>query len=148
MRTVALLAVVLATSVVAARADDNSLQSSGCAPIRQIVFANGSTKAVVKDVLTRTETRCYAFSARTGQELRVRLASESDNVLFAIYQPGWNLKKGDDDIGQLGQPLKGATLDDEADHYSGRLPVSGSYLLVVGLLRGGAGDYSAMLSIH
>ncbi len=103
---------------------------------------------MIKDVLARTETRCYDFFARTGQELGIRLASESGNVLFAVFQPGWDLKKGDDDIQQLGVPLKGAALDDETNHFSGRLPVSGNYLLVVGLLRGGAGDYSTTLSIH
>ncbi len=149
MRTMAeALVVVLTVSAFAARADDNSLQSSGCAPVRQITFRKGTTEAVVKDVLGRTETRCYDFFARTGQELAVRLASESGNVLFAIYQPGWNLKKGDDDVQQLEVPLKGAALDDEANHFSGHLPASGNYLLVVGLLRGGAGDYSTTISIR
>ena len=148
MRRILALAIVASASfAVEAQADDNSLQSSGCAPVRQIVFKRNTTQAVVRDVLARTETRCYTFSARTGQKLGVELASGSGNVLFAIYQPGWNLKKGDDDIRQLGVPLRGAALDDEISHFSGRLPVSGSYLLVVGLLRGGAGDYSTTLSI-
>jgi hypothetical protein len=56
----------------------------------------------------------------------VRISSLEDNAVFQIYVPGHE------------QTLDGAGEGDDATEWSGELPVSGDYRIVVGGTRGNA----------
>jgi hypothetical protein len=93
---------------------------------KRIRFARGSSSAVVEGAVIRGDMDRYILGARAGQEMTVSITSEEDNAVFHIYRPG--AKKG----------LEGAGEDQDATEWSGSLPVSGDYIIVVGGTRGNA----------
>jgi hypothetical protein len=58
--------------------------------------------------------------------MSVSISSLEDNAVFQIYEPGGN------------QALPGAGERDDAREWSGELPASGDYTIVVGGTRGNA----------
>jgi hypothetical protein len=122
---------------------------AGTAPKPEaIAFAKGSSGAVVKGAAARGERRYYALSAREGQELKAEVAAVEDNAAFALFEPGWRLvPDGDGIVDVKGKALPGAAAGEDAKRWSGRLPRSGSYLLVVGGTRGGT-EYTLRVSVR
>ncbi|MEW5928477.1 MAG: hypothetical protein AB1941_13495 [Gemmatimonadota bacterium] len=94
---------------------------------RRIRFARGATSAVVEGAVVRGERAVYLARARAGQRMNVRVTSPEDNAVFQLRGPGG--------VGTL----PGAGETDDATAWSGVLPRSGDYRIVVGGTRGNAG---------
>lgn len=110
----------------------------GAADARQapqrIRFARGSSSAMVRGAVVRGERAVYLVRARAGQRMRVRVASPEDNAIFQLYAPGG------------GGALPGAGEAADARAWSGVLPRSGDYRVVVGGTRGNA-SYTLRVAI-
>ena len=121
----ALLPVVLAVALGAAAQD---------AP-RRIRFARGGSSATVEGAVVRGERAVYLVGARAGQQMRVRVASPENNAVFQLHAPGGR------------GTLPGAGEADDATAWSGALPRTGDYRIVVGGTRGNA-SYSLHVAIR
>ena len=93
---------------------------------RPIRFARGATSAQLSGSLVRGETHRYSLTARATQQMRVRVRSAENNVVFQLYPPGSQ------------RALPGAGEGADARTWSGALPATGDYVLVVGSTRGNA----------
>lgn len=92
----------------------------------RLKFKRNQSSAVVEDAVIRGTTERYVVGARAGQRMDVRITSLENNAVFHILQPGGR------------RTLSGAGEMDDATRWSGRLPRSGDYTLVVGGTRGNA----------
>ena len=137
------LALVLAAPV---RAED-APANAGPIAIAPLSFKPGASSAVVSGSVVSPDRSIYAIGARAQQVLSVDIASKEDNAVFQIYQPPAKPERRDYGIEIVGEALKGAADGEDAKHWSGKLPVSGQYLVVVGPTRGNA-DYRLTVAIH
>ena len=110
--------------------------------ITPIQFARGASSAVVSGAAERGGRALYGFTARAGQRMILSVSAVENNAVFQVYRPGFAIAA--DDI--AGATLPGAGVDDDAAKWSGKLPVSGRYLIVVGPTRGNA-TYKLKLTI-
>jgi hypothetical protein len=101
---------------------------------RRVRFARGATSAVVEGAVIRGDRDRYVVAARAGQRLRLAITSLEDNAVFQLYAPGQ-------------RPLRGAGEADDARRWSGLLPRTGDYVVVVGGTRGNA-SYRLTVSIR
>lgn len=104
-------------------------------PERAIRFERGATSVVVPGALARGQLVRYRVRAREGQRMTVRVRSEENNAVFQLHGP------------RRTGPLPGARDGDDARRWSGRLPASGEYRIVVGATRGGA-EFDLHVSIR
>ncbi len=102
---------------------------------RRIRFARGSSSAVVEGAVPRGERAVYLVGARAGQQMRVRVVSPENNAVFQLHSP------------PKGAALRGAGETDDATAWSGTLPRSGDYRVVVGGTRGNA-SYTLHVAIR
>jgi hypothetical protein len=96
-----------------------------------------------------TDTRpAAARNDRDGQRLTVEQSDAPDtNIVFQIYQPPWRIVGSPDQMAVGGTTLPGTAEGEDARHFSGTLPATGDYLLVVGTSRG-SGAYRLRVEIH
>ncbi|HWQ33707.1 MAG TPA: hypothetical protein VNQ79_12710 [Blastocatellia bacterium] len=94
-------------------------------PVR-IRFARGADSVMLEGSVMRGERDRYLVKARARQVMTVSLTSAEDNAVFQIYRPGGR------------KTLAGAGEGEDARTWSGKLPMSGDYLIVVGGTRGNA----------
>ncbi len=90
---------------------------------RRIRFERGRTTKVIENAVVRGTRDRYLLRARAGQTLTVHITSLEDNAVFDIYRPGRR------------RILGGAQ---ETADWTGRLPVTGDYVISVGGTRGNA----------
>jgi hypothetical protein len=115
------------------------LVSAGAALIAQegvnkrVRFAPGHSSTVVKNAVVRGTRDRYVVGAKTGQTMTVSIRALEHNAVFSIAQPG-------------GKYLPRATEESDATKWSGKLPVSGDYVIEVGGTRGNA-NYSLTIAI-
>lgn len=102
---------------------------------RRIRFARGAISAVVEGAVVRGERAVYLAGARAGQRMRVQVTSPENNAVFQLRGPGG--------VGML----PGAGEGDDATAWSGVLPRSGDYRVVVGGTRGNA-EYRLRVEIR
>lgn len=131
-------AILIATALLIAPA-----AAQACGRPGTISFPRGATGAELQGGVARGETACWALQARAGQTLEATVASLENNAVFQIYQPGW--KAGRD--GVEGFALPGAAEGQDARQFTGTLPTTGRYLIVVGATRGGA-DYRLRVGVR
>ena len=93
---------------------------------KRVRFPRGETAAAIEGSVIRGERDTYLLGARAHQRMTVRITSVEDNAVFQIYQPGGK------------KTLEGAGETDDATSWSGELPASGDYQIVVGPTRGNA----------
>jgi hypothetical protein len=93
-------------------------------PIR---FAPGASSAEVSGTVLRGEVARYTLNARQGQTMHLGITALEDNAVFQLYPPGSGAAA-----------LPGAAEGEDATRWSGRLPRSGDYRIVVGATRGNA----------
>ncbi|MEW6125966.1 MAG: hypothetical protein AB1757_02785 [Acidobacteriota bacterium] len=93
---------------------------------KTIRFARGASSATIKGAVIRGEQDSYTLEAQAGQRMTVRITSLEKNAVFQIYQPN---SEG---------ALPGADEGDDATNWTGKLPSSGGYTIVVGGTRGNA----------
>ena len=116
-----------------------SAVAAPCDTPRPIQFLHGAIHSEVRGGIARGEISCLVFSARAGQRMLVSVSSIESNVVLQIYRPGWRITRQADEFSILGTALRGAGETQEASSWSGILPVTGTYLLILGTIRGGGG---------
>jgi hypothetical protein len=104
-------------------------------PIR---FARGASSATVEGAVVRGDRALYTIEARQGQRMIVRIFALEKNAAFELYEPDARFEERDSILEVSGQALPGAGEGDDATRWSGTLPRSGTYLVVVGGTRGNA----------
>lgn len=100
---------------------------------KRIKFAKGRSSTTISGTVIRGDRDTYILGARAGQRMTVRITSLENNAVFQIEAPD-------------GSYLDGAGEMDDARSWSGRLPGSGDYRIVVGGTRGNA-SYKVTVSI-
>ena len=106
---------------------------------KMIFFATGSTRGTVGGHVQRGARHLYSLKALAGQIMTVTITAPDDNAVFQIYEPGVQASRDADGVLQFtGTPLAHAADGDDATRWNGRLPHSGTYLVVVGSTRGNA----------
>jgi hypothetical protein len=113
----------------------------------EIRFARGATSATVEGAVIRGDRDIYPITAKAGQLMRVRITAIEDNAVFQIYLPGAQYRRDQYGFEFTGSMLEGAGETDDATQWSGTLPATGTYLIVVGGTRGNAG-YRMTVSIR
>ena len=135
-RIVVALVLVLAASP-PARAEDAGA-TAGPIVVEPIRFKPGESGAVVSGPVVSPDRKIYSIGARAQQTLTVDIGSSEDNAVFQIYKPPAKPERRDYGIEVVGDALAGAADGQDAKHWSGKLPVTGAYLIVVGPTRGNA----------
>jgi hypothetical protein len=104
-----------------------------------IFFATGSTRGTAGGHVVRGNRDLYSVKAIGGQIMTVTITAPDDNAVFQIYEPGTQIGRDADGLLQFtGKALAHADDGDDATRWSGRLPRSGTYLIVIGSTRGNA----------
>ena len=135
-----LVLIALLFSAVSALADSRPL-----AP-KPFHFAPGKSSGKVAGGVIRGDRDVYSLGARAGQKMTVAISSIENNAVFQLYAPGAKATRGDDGIVEVkGTTLPGA--DGDTMNWTGQLPASGAYLIVVGGTRGNA-SYELTVSIE
>lgn len=118
-----------------------------CDAPRPIHVVPGTNSAEAHGGIARGELDCLTIAARAGQGVRVTIASVEDNVVLQLYRPAWTMTQQDGAFTIAGTTLPGAEEGTDARSWSGVLPASGAYLMVLGTTRGG-GEYRLKLEIE
>jgi hypothetical protein len=129
----ALLLAMLAMLACPGSAD---LVRAAAATVQAIHFARGASSAEVRGAAIRGERMLYSFDAHEGQHATVRIDAAEHNGAFQIYRPPANPVMRDSILEVDGQALPGAGEGDDAFEWTGTLPRTGAYLVVVGSTRG------------
>lgn len=95
---------------------------------QEIQFKRGASSAEVKGGVARGEVMIYLINAKEGQTMNVEIQSVEGNAAFKVVDPNTN-----------------AVAEGEKS-WSGELPQTGEYQIVVGTERGGA-SYTLSVSI-
>lgn len=103
-----------------------ALQANAAGVNKRVRFPRGANATTIAGSVIRGDRDRYLIGARAGQKMTVKISAEEQNAVFQIYQPG-NSKT-----------LAGAGEGQDATDWSGSLPVTGDYTIVVGGTRGNA----------
>jgi hypothetical protein len=106
--------------------------------IKRIHFAHGASTAQVRGAVVRGERALYSIEAREGQHMSLRIVALEKNAVVQVYAPGAKQEMRNSVLHISGDTLPGAGEGDDAARWSGTLPGSGVYVLVVGSTRGNA----------
>jgi hypothetical protein len=102
-------------------------------------FATGSSSGTVGGHVLRGERNLYSLKAQAGQNMTVTLTAPDANAVFQVYEPGTTIGRDNDGFLEFhGTALPGAGETQDTTRWQGRLPKSGTYLIVVGGTRGNA----------
>lgn len=93
--------------------------------VSRIRFARGDAVAKLRGAVVRRDFDVYILRGNAGQLMNVSISSTENNAVFQI--------KGPD-----GAELAGARSGDDTMKWSGKLPRTGDYRIVVGGTRGNA----------
>jgi hypothetical protein len=104
---------------------------------QRLRLARDSSPVIVRQSVLRGESNHYRFHARARQRLSVSVSALEKNAVFHILRPR---RKG-----AVQNTLPGAGEMNDATRWSGTLPATGEYSIVVGPTRGNA---SYTLKIH
>ena len=106
---------------------------------KPIFFATGSTSGTAGGRVMRGERSLFSVKGTAGQSMTVTLTTPDGNAVFQLYEPGTTIGRDNDGLLEFhGQALHGAADGEDATRWQGRLPKSGTYLIVVGSTRGNA----------
>jgi len=115
---------------------------------KPIFFQTGSTSGTVGGRVVRSNRDLYSVKGTAGQSMTVTMTAPDDNVVFQLYEPGTTIGRDNDGLLEFhGQALHGAAEGEDTTRWQGRLPKSGTYLIVVGSTRGN-GRYSMDVKIE
>lgn len=103
---------------------------------KPIAFARGADSASLKGDVQGMDRDIYPLTAKAGQTLKVSVKNRLKLVLFHIQLPG-----------KAEQYLPGAGEEDDATQWQGILPVSGTYKIIVGAMRGKDTTYTLDVQI-
>lgn len=96
---------------------------------QQVKFKRGASSGEVKGGVARGEVMIYLIRAKRGQRMNLEIQSVEGNAVFKVIDPNTN------------------ALAEGEKSWSGELPQTGKYQVVVGTERGGA-SYTLSVSIH
>lgn len=99
-----------------------AVESSSGQEIVRVRFPRGSSSSVIKGTVRGYAYRDYKLRATAGQNMVVELTSAGVVPVFSVFLP-------------VGDNLEGAT---QINDYSGTLPVTGEYVIRVGVMRAAA----------
>ncbi len=102
----------------------------------QVKFAPGADNASLKGEIQGMDRDIYPVTAKAGQTMQVKVTNKHKLVLFRIQKPG-----------QEEAYLPKAGEEDDATEWKGVLPVSGTYKIVVGAMRGNDTHYTLNVRI-
>src|SRR5471030_949760 len=106
---------------------------------KPIFFARGASIGTVGGHVLRGEQELYSLKAAAGQTLTVTLTTPDDKAVFQLYEPDAAIGRDADGLLEFkGRPLHGTESGQDATRWQGRLPRAGTYLIVVGSIRGNA----------
>jgi flagellar hook assembly protein FlgD len=100
---------------------------------KRLKFARGKSSTVVSGAVIRGDRDTYRLGAKSGQTMSVKITSTENNAVFQIQDADGNF-------------LAGADEGDDAMKWSGALPSSSDYKIIVGGTRGNAA-YKLTVSI-
>ncbi len=122
---------------------------AACDPPASVRFASGANGANLDGGIARGETACFTLGAQAGQTVAVTQRDKGEgNIVLQLYRPGWKItQSAEDGVTVRGTALPGAEEGKDAPAWSGRLPATGTYLLVLGTTRGG-GVYRMRIEIR
>jgi len=133
MRVMAFLLALLLGATVAAGAAE---------PVptpKMIFFASGSTRGTAGGHVLRGNRNLYSVKAAVGRTMTVTITAPNDNAVFQIYELGTQIGRDADGLLQFtGKALANADDGDDATRWSGPVPRTGTYLIVIGSTRGNA----------
>lgn len=92
---------------------------------KRIKFARGKSSTVISSAVVRGDVDTYTVGAKSGQRMTVKITSVEKNAVFQIQTPS-------------GIYVAGADEGDDAMSWSGALPETGDYRIIVGGTRGNA----------
>ena len=101
-------------------------------PIR---FAHNADSVTISGGVVRGARDLYHFDARSGQQLSVAIKAPAESAVFQLYRPGYKLASDGAITAINGEALIGAGETDDTRAWTGPLPVSGRYLIMVGGVR-------------
>lgn len=108
-------------------------------PVSQpIRFEHNTDSVTISGGVVRGARDLYDFDGRSGQRLSVAIKAPAESAVFQLYRPGYKLAREGAVTTIKGETLAGAGETDDARAWTGPLPVSGRYLIVVGGVRGNA----------
>jgi hypothetical protein len=140
-----LIFLVIASSRIVSEAEETG---ANAVPVEIVRFERGASGEDLSGAVIRGERSLYSLEARSGQRLSVGVSAAEHNAAFQIYGPGARAERRDFGVEILGgQTLPGAGEGDDAKKWSGVLPDTGTYLVVVGPTRGNA-RYTLTALIH
>jgi len=117
-------------------------------PVEVIRFDPGASSKDISGAVIRGERSLYSIGARGGQRLSISITAVEDNAVFQIYPPGVQAEHRDYGVEIVGaKALPGAAEGEDAKAWSGILPATGAYLIVVGPTRGNA-TYTLKVAIR
>jgi hypothetical protein len=117
-------------------------------PIQVVRFDRGSSSKEMTAAVIRGGRSLYSIDARAGQRLSVSIAAAEDNAVFQIYPPGAQAEHRAYSVEIVGpKALPGAEEGQDAKSWSGVLPTTGVYLVVVGPTYGNA-TYTLKVAIR
>ncbi len=106
---------------------------------RPIYFSSGAKSGTVGGHVQRGEQNLYSLVGDAGQFMTVSMTTPGGNAVFQIYEPDTAIGRDADGLLEFkGPALHGADDGQDATRWSGRLPRTGTYLIVVGSTRGNA----------
>lgn len=111
----------------------SSLEIAQQSRVRRLRFARGAFETTVEDAVVMGTRDIYLVGARKGQTMTVKISSFEQNAVFEVKTP----------------PTKSGqrrSLKPEAIRWTGTLPETGDYQLIIGSLRGNA-TYKLQVSI-
>lgn len=113
------LAAFIVAAILLAMVPLSALAQTGTT--RRVRFQKGRTTAVLKGAVVRGTEDRYLLGASGGQTMTVHVTSVEDNAVFEISAPGSD-----------------TALVTEAADWTGELPTSGDYSIIVAPTRGNA----------
>jgi hypothetical protein len=117
-------------------------------PVQVIRFDPGASSKDISGAVIRGERSLYSIGARGGQRLSISITSVEDNAVFQVYPPGVQAEHRNYGVEIVGaKALPGAAEGEDAKAWSGILPATGAYLIVVGPTRGNA-TYTLKVAIR
>jgi hypothetical protein len=117
------------------------------AQIKEVRFARGTSGAQYDGAVVRGDRDVYSIKARKGQRMTLRIVAAEKNAAVQVYAPGAKTEIRDSTLNVSGVTLRGAGEGDDAAKWTGTLPKSGTYVLVVGSTRGNA-TYRLNIMVH
>lgn len=100
---------------------------------KRVRFAKGKSSATLSGAVVRGDRDTYILGAKAEQMMTVKITSTERNAVFQITDPN-------------GEFLQDAGDGDDAMNWTGSLPESGNYRIIVGGTRGNA-TYKLTVSI-